>query len=175
MTDEQAMLAVKNGNLDKASILYERYKNRVYGFFLRRGADSETAEDLSQQVFYRMLQYKESYREGNLFAAWLFRIARNLLSDYYLSESKRKHTDLSALKQYQSDATERMEAEEQREQLRNALGQLPDDQREVLLLSRYEELRYEEIGQLMGISVANVKVKVHRAIKQLRLSMSSSG
>ena len=67
MTDEQAMYAVSQGDLDKAAILYERYKKSLLNFFLYRQHDRENARDLTQQVFLRMLRYRHTYREGASF------------------------------------------------------------------------------------------------------------
>jgi RNA polymerase sigma-70 factor (ECF subfamily) len=167
MTDEQAMYAVKMGDLDKAAILFERYKHRLFGFFLKFCRDEAQAQDMTQNTFYRMLKYRQSYNEAQSFKAWIYQIARNLLKDNY-KENQIKMTDLQSARQKHDTTTEPMMKNEQEQLLHNALEKLPDDQREILVLSRFEELKYEEIGQILGISVANVKVKAHRAIQKLR-------
>ena len=82
MTDEQAMYAVSQGDLDKAAILYERYKKSLLNFFLYRQNDRENARDLTQQVFLRMLRYRHTYREGASFRTWILEIARNVFFDH---------------------------------------------------------------------------------------------
>ena len=90
MTDEMIMEAVKNGNLQQASVLFERYHKRLFNFLARMTFDKEAAEDLTQNVFLRMLKYRNSYREGAKFQSWIYQMARNVFADYY-QESKTKN------------------------------------------------------------------------------------
>lgn len=163
MTDEQAMYAVSQGDLDKAAILYERYKKSLLNFFLYRQNDRENARDLTQQVFLRMLRYRHTYREGASFRTWILEIARNVFFDYL--KKNPSHTDLSEIADI-SDTYD--ETDEQHQFLHRALSLLPDAYREVLLLSRFQNMSYEEIGQTLGLSVPNVKVRVFRAMQKLR-------
>ncbi len=167
MTDEQAMQSVKAGDLDKAAILFERYKLRLFNFFLKCSKDEAKSQDMTQNTFYRVLKYRQSYHEGQSFKAWIYQIARNILNDSY-KEMQTKMIDLKSAKQRQDTETEHIMQQEREQLLHQALKKLPDDQREILILSRFEELKYEEIGQILGLSVANVKVKAHRAIQRLR-------
>lgn len=164
MTDEAAMTSVSEGNLNHAAILYERYKRPMFNFFLRFGVVREQSQDLTQQVFVRLIQYKHTFKEGHEFKAWIYRIARNIYHDF-LKENPLKINDLDTALSVFEDQDDR---QEQYQTVQKALSLLPDDYREVLILSRYEELRYEQIAELLECSVANVKVRVHRAIKQLR-------
>ncbi len=165
MIDEQAMLAVSNGDLDKAAVLYERYKKPVLGYFYRNTVRNETAEDLMQQVFFRVINYRKSFSEGYTFKPWLFRIARNVLQDA-VQKNKISFTSLDEGLGFQEE--EEMYTTEQEAQLKIALQKLPDEYREVILLSRYEELKYDEIAAVLQISTALVKVRVHRGLKILR-------
>jgi RNA polymerase sigma-70 factor (ECF subfamily) len=65
MTDEMIMEAVKNGDLQRASLLFERYNKRIFNFLARMTMDREVAEDLTQNVFLRMIKYRNSYKEGS--------------------------------------------------------------------------------------------------------------
>jgi RNA polymerase sigma-70 factor (ECF subfamily) len=167
MTDEQAMQSVKAGDLDKAAILFERYKSRLFNFFLKFCGDEAQSQDMTQNTFYRLLKYRQSFNEENPFKAWIYQIARNILKDSY-KENQTKMIDLKSARMKHDTESEPMVRSEREQLLHNALKKLPDDQREILILSRFEELKYEEIGQILGISVANVKVKAHRAIQKLR-------
>lgn len=164
MTDEVAMKSVVDGNLDKAAILYERYKKPLFNFFLRFGIERESSQDLTQQVFYRLIHYRNTYREGHEFRTWIYRIARNIYHDY-LKEHARSHFSLN---DEMDISDEVIDDEEQTMLIQKALKKLPDEFREVLVLSRYEELKYEEIAEILSISVALVKVRVHRGLKQLK-------
>jgi RNA polymerase sigma factor (sigma-70 family) len=162
MTDQQAMSAVREGDLDKAALLYERYKRPLYNYFLRCGTDREAAQDIVQQVFVRVLQYRHTYQPEHEFRVWIYRIARNCQNDHYRTAAR----TVNNLDLVQHLAEEVSPNDDER--VRLALRQLPTEYREVLILSRYEDLKYEQIAELLDCTVAAVKVRVHRAIKQLR-------
>lgn len=164
MTDETAMQCVFNGDLDKAAILYERYKRPLLNFFLRFGVDSESSHDLTQQTFYRLIHYRHTFREGHEFKTWIYRIARNQFHDF-IKDNKHKTSQLSENFDVIDDETH---DETQHKLIRIALEKLPEDYREVLHLSRYEEMKYDQIAEVLNVSVSVVKVRVHRAIKKLR-------
>lgn len=164
MTDEQAMMAVASGDLDKAAVLYERYKRPVLGYFYRSSVNRDTTEDLMQQVFYRIIHYRKSFAEGYVFKPWLFRIARNVLQDFV----QKNRNIFSGLDEKMEIEEEKGYDKEQEYQLKRALEKLPQEYREVILLSRYEELKYDEIAEILQISVSLVKVRVHRGLKILR-------
>ncbi len=161
MTDEQAMLAVKGGDLDKAAILYERYKKSLLNFFLYRQPSRDVARDLTQQVFLRVLRYRHTFREEAAFRTWVYEVARNVFHDH-LKTVRLQTNEIPEL----LDTEE--EPEDRHQQLHQALGQLPDSYRDVLLLSRFQNMSYEEIGQVLGLSVANVKVRAFRGLQKLR-------
>lgn len=164
MTDEYAMIAVKAGDLDKAAVLYERYKKPLFNFFLYHRYDRDQASDAVQQVFYRLLRYRESFKADAVFRTWLYCIARNSMRDQF-----RNFVPVDALEAAHLVADEQNdEAHHQQQTVRRALDSLTEDHREVLILSRYEEMKYDQIAEILGCSVAAVKVRVHRAIHKLR-------
>lgn len=170
MTDEQIMEAVKGGDLQQASILYMRYHQRIYNFLARMTQDREQGEDLTQNVFLRLLKYRKSYKEGMRFQSWIYQMARNAFSDHYQKHKNRKDQflDVNQIGNKASSAQEDLEQSEKEELLNKSLALLSEDQRELLLLTRFEHMKYEEVAAIMDTSVANIKVKVHRAIGKLR-------
>jgi RNA polymerase sigma-70 factor (ECF subfamily) len=161
MTDEAAMEAVAQGETQQATILYERYKKRLYGYFRSLHCDREQSLDSVQQVFYRLLKYRQSYQTGHRFETWVFRLARNVYLDSY--RKVRRTEPLEA------DYPEAVSEDAEREGLlQQALVYLPEDYQQVLVLSRYEQLTYEQIATVLDCSVGSVKMKVHRAIEKLR-------
>ena len=164
MTDELAMMAVASGDLDKAAVLYERYKRPLMGYFYRSSVNRDTAEDLMQQVFYRTIHYRKSFTEGYVFKPWIYRIARNVLQDFI----QKNRNVFSGLDEKMEVEEEKAYDQEQEYQLKRALEKLPHEYREVILMSRYEELKYDEIAEILQISVSLVKVRVHRGLKILR-------
>lgn len=170
MTDEQLMLEVHKGDLDKAALLFERYHVRLFNFFLRMCYNKELSQDLTQIVFERLLKYRNSYKYGKQFTSWIFQIARNVRNDHYQKQEKNRSrfTDIETIA-HESDATFSHTTQDDREQiLAQAMTMLNEDQREILVLSKYQKLKYEEIAEIMNCSVSAAKVKAHRAIKKLR-------
>jgi len=170
MSDEQIMEAVKNGNLQQASLLFDRYHKRIFNFLARLTNDREGAEDLTQNVFLRMLKYRHTYKPEMKFQSWIYQMARNAFSDYYQQQKQRMPVkmEVEKLDDHLPDLMEALEQEENEKRLIRALAQLPDDYRELLVLTRFQHLKYEEVAGFLNMTVANVKVKVHRAIGQLR-------
>jgi RNA polymerase sigma-70 factor (ECF subfamily) len=169
-TDEQIMEAVKNGDLQQASILFERHHKRIYNFLARMALDRALAEDLTQNVFLRLIRYRTSYRNGNRFLPWIYQMARNVFADHYQTHKNRK-ADFVAVEHMGDTVMDHNDSAEQEEReriLQRSLAQLSDEQRELLVLTRYQHMKYEEVAELMETSVANIKVKVHRAIAKLR-------
>lgn len=170
MTDEALMLEVSNKNIDSASILYERYSKRLYNYFVKISFDRESGHDLMQSTFLRMIKYKHTYKEGKSFQTWIFQIARNVFADH-LKKNKlliSDHIDVYNITKT-SSSDEIQEQEQKERNLHLAMAKLPEESREILVLSRFQDMKYDQIAQLLNLTVPSVKVKVHRAIKKLRI------
>ena len=169
ITDEQIMEAVKGGNLQQASILFDRYNKRIYNFLARMTVDRELAEDLTQNVFLRIIKYRTSYRDGNLFQSWIYQVARNVFADHYQVHKQKKTGFIDVEKMNErADHNDSQEQDEREKILHQSLALLSDEQRELLVLTRFQQMKYEEVAVIMETTVANIKVKVHRAIAKLR-------
>lgn len=169
VTDETLMLNVKNGNLPEMSVLFERYHLRIFNFFLKMGLKRDISQDLTQNLFYRMIKYRNSYKSGNAVKSWIYQIARNLHADY-CSERKKQNDLILQSESYPVDVTEDSDSyqEEEYERLGRAFSELNDSQKEMIILSRYQGLKYEEISAIINQSVPAIKVAMYRAIRQLR-------
>jgi RNA polymerase sigma-70 factor (ECF subfamily) len=152
-TDEQVMEAVKNGDLPQASVLFERYHKRIFNFLAGMTMDRDMAEDLTQNVFLRMIKYRGSYREGNRFMPWIYQLA---------------FVDVEKMSETMADSEENGKQDEREQLLHQSMARLDEEQRELLLLTRFQHLKYEEVAVMLDTTVANIKVKVHRAIGKLR-------
>jgi RNA polymerase sigma factor (sigma-70 family) len=169
LTDEIIMEHVKEGNLAEMSVLFERYHLWIYNFFFRLTYDMDVSQDLTQNLFYRMIKYRNSYNGDYSLKSWMFQIARNLHLDYCNSEKK----TAEVMRRTENNHTEipdedAIYEEEDYQRLDRALSNLPQAQREMLILSRYQGMKYEEISVVMNQSVPAIKVAIHRAIRQLR-------
>ena len=170
MSDEQVMEAVKNGDLQRASLLFDRYNKRLFNFLARMTMDRDLAEDLTQNVFLRLIRYRNSYKEGMRFQSWIYQVARNVFSDHYQANKnmKNKFTDIEKVGDQVGDMADSNRTEDQEQLLHRSMALLNEEQRELLVLTRFQHMKYEEVADLMDTTVANIKVKVHRAIGKLR-------
>ncbi len=170
MTDETIMEAVKRGDLQQATLLFERFNKRIFNFLARMTMDRALAEDLTQNVFLRVIKYRTSYREGYKFHYWIYQIARNVFSYHYQANKNRfsDFVDVEKLRDQMAEQDEWPEQDEKERILHRSLARLTEEQRELLVLTRFQQLKYEEVAAIMDTTVANIKVKVHRAILKLR-------
>lgn len=173
MIDEDIMKKVSAGNVKMLAILFERHHVKMYNYFLRLTADAGLSEDLTQDVFFRVLKYRDSFRHESKFTTWMYQIGRNLFFDH-LKKSKRETPLEETWGNEIADTGGQPDAHTQDEQdirfLHRALDRLTPSQKEVLVLSRFQGMKYREISQLLGCSLSTVKVQVHRAVKNLRKS-----
>lgn len=170
--DHELMIAVRAGEIRRLGDLFERYHKPLYGFFVRLTNQPSVGEDLVQIVFYRILKYRHTYRDEGKFSAWIYHLARKVAADHF-----RKHASLPlptdpADLHVQPDSgpqpSEQAATAEDVVLLRSALARLPLEHREVLVLSRLQHLEHKEIAKLLDCSVGAVKVRAHRALKELR-------
>ena len=166
------MLQVKEGQLDKLGLLFERYHKSLYGFFYRLTLEREVSEDLVQNVFIRMLKYKHTYKGDGQFKTWMYHMARNLFSDHYRKNKKMGYKeDVEVADKYFSNENNAESNRIQREEmdlLQHAMNQLTFEKKEVLILSKYQEMKYKDIADLLGITESAVKVRIFRALKDLK-------
>ena len=163
------MQRVKEGNLAELSVLFERYNVRLYNFMLRLTFDPSVSQDLTQNLFYRIIKYRHTFKEHHSFKSWIYQLARNIHIDY-CKQLRKTTVRYAKVDEYNENLAEIKEGfnEEEYEKLDKAMAKLTPEQKEILVLSRFQGLKYEEISSIRDLSVAAIKVQVHRAIKQLR-------
>lgn len=173
------MVKVKDGDLDKLGLLFERYKRPLYGFFYGLNREQELSEDLVQNTFLRIMKYRHLFRGesagqtgGGDFRAWMFHIARNVNYDHHRKNKIKASEDLEHWQHrigHDENQSSEIQQREEQTMLLQALDRLPADKREILLLSKFEEKKYSEIGIVLGCSEGAVKVKVFRALQELKV------
>lgn len=168
VTDEALMRQVRDGDLDKLGILFERHHVALFEFLSRMTGNRTAAEDLTQDVFVRMLRYRGTFRNEGRFETWMFHIARNARADYFRRRASVEMSDETI--EATTDAMEpaHLIEREQTALLRSALLQLREDKRELIILARYRGMKHEVIAELLGVDAGTVKVRIHRALKELR-------
>ncbi len=170
LPDNHLMMMVRNGDLDKLGVLFERYKSRLFRYFYLHTGDQPVSEDLVQNVFIRILRFRERFEPMGEFRSWMFTIAYHAKVDHFRSNKYASRCDAMGENDLITGETaeDEMIRRENVSRLEEALRRLRDDYREVLILSRYEGLKYGEIGEMIGCSQGAVKVRIHRAIHELR-------
>ena len=163
------MLKVKGGALADLAELFERYHVKLYNFFLRLTADRETSQDLTQNLFYRIIRYRETFDNRGSFKSWIYQMARNIHADHY-RQQKKNNEQFKKMNDHHTEVAgqEGSFEEEDFAKLDQALLRLRPEQREILVLSRYQGLKYDEISKIKNLSVTAIKVQVHRTMKELR-------
>lgn len=162
------MRQVRGGRTVALATLFERHHTRVYGYCLRMTGNRAAAEDLVQDVFMKMLKYKATFKDDSELVPWMFGIARNACLGHLRRRALDRAPAAAHAEQAAEPAGEELHDDRQSELVRRALLRLPAERREVLVLSRYEYKSYDEIARVLDCSVGAVKVRVHRAMKQLR-------
>ncbi len=167
-TDVELMLKVRGGDLHALGMLFMRHQGKVHSWCFRMIGDPSIADDLVQETFLRVLRFRHTFQGHSRFTTWLYRIARNVSLDHIGTDQRRE----SALDrdQRRRDASGEGSVKDDRylANLEEALHRLEPAKREALILSRYHDLRYEEIAAVCDCSVGAIKARVHRAIKELR-------
>ena len=166
------MIKVKEGDLDKLGLLFERYHKMLFGFFYNLNKNAALSEDLVQNVFERILKYKHRFQGTGEFKTWMFHIAKNVNFDYH-RKKKIKHAEniedwQHKIQDQSATKSEQMIQQEELDKLKQAIQQLHPEKREIIMLSKIRELSYKEIGALIGCTEGAVKVKVFRAMKALK-------
>jgi RNA polymerase sigma-70 factor (ECF subfamily) len=171
---ERLVEQAREGDAAAFGALYDAFAPRVYRFFRFRVSTPESAEDLTQRVFLKMIEQLPHYRnQGVPFAAWLFRVARNA----WIDEHRTSHSAMPL--ELLSDSAADEASPEQRaidaydwDVVRRALHRLPDDQREVIACRFFADLSARETAAQMGRSEGSVRVLQHRALAALRRLMA---
>ena len=172
LSDNALMQKVKNGDIDQMGLLYERYHRQLYRFLYNMTRQKELSEDLVQNIFIKMLKYNEGFLGYGEFKTWMYRIARNTVYDHFKKVKKTPaHTDVTDYEtriagEQSTDA--QIEKEQELKLLGYAMEKLSAENRELLILCRFQELKYHEIAQILNTTEGAVKVRIHRALNQLK-------
>ena len=181
MDDAGLLAALRSGDLGAFSALVARHQRSLINFFYHLCWDRQGAEDCAQEVFLRVYSHLNSYEPQAKFTTFLFRIARNLWIDRMRSAAVHgKPLSLEAPaggegRSLQERVASRVQSpveilarEEQQEALRRAIDQLPDEQKSVVILSEIQGMKYQDIGEILGVPVGTVKSRMHTAMEKLK-------
>ena len=166
-----------NGEKDAFGILYNKYKDKIKYFVFNIVKDYEKAEDITQDVFLYVLQHK--LREGYSFKYYIYLVAKSRALNYKDTEKRRNDINERYLfkeaENEKQDIVDIIEKEENKKKIIEVINELDDKYKNVIYLIKIEELSYKETAQILGMSLSNIKVLVHRGKKELRKILLKKG
>lgn len=154
--------------------IYDQYYQRVRRFILHMVKNEWLADDLVQETFIKINNNLEDIRDTSKLSSWVFRIAYNLCQDYFRSQGKAPLVDNGDLPGEETShrvpqTHKKLEQFQMRQCVFGLVNHLPESLRSVIILSDIEEFSQQEVAKVMGITVGNVKIRLHRARKKLKL------
>jgi len=169
LDDEAVMTEVRAGDVGRLELLFDRHQPGLVRYFTYLTGNRALGEDLAQDAFFRVLKYRHTYQPGANFRAWLYQIGRNVYADHVGRHKQEVAMPSEAAEIRGSETPADREFQKKQEALlvRQALAALPGEKRELLILSRFQEMKYEEIATVLKCEVGTVKVRVYRAMREL--------
>lgn len=178
VSDEELMLRYGKGDAAAFEALYRRHRLPLYGFLLRQVGNKDTAEELFQDLWMRVVNFRGRYEVRAKFTSWVYAIAHNRLMDFYRANGRasflgqeESESVLEDLPAVEIPADLRLDRKRTMERLFAALTGLPDAQREAFLLQQEGELSIEEIAAATGVSRETAKSRLRYAVAKLRSSL----
>ena len=180
VSDEQLLLAYRNGDNAAFKTLFQRYRGPLFNFLLRRVRERSRAEELYQDVWSKVIERCAEFRGDSKFSTWLYTIARNRCIDHARRAKLRSTSSLDATgTDFDRPLVERVAnpgpSTEQlasgatlKERIAHAVEELPEDQREVFLLRQLQGLGFKEIAEVVGAPLNTVKSRMRYALERLQ-------
>jgi len=160
------------GEIEAFGELVRRHQNNLLNFFRHLGAHMDKAEDLTQETFLRLYQWRQRYEPTARFKTFLFTLARHAWVDSLRKEARTVRTAGGELPEYVPDARAHPEHAQTHLDIREALAALSEKLRAVVVLNVYHGLAYKEIGEILEIPEGTVKSRMFQALRQLRSLLS---
>jgi RNA polymerase sigma-70 factor (ECF subfamily) len=178
-SEDSALVLRARTDAEAFGLLYERYVDRIYAYIYHRVGNTQDAEDLTARTFHRALDNLHRYEDRGLpFAAWLFRIAHNLVANWHRDRSRRRFLSLDRIWSHRSDTDDPEDAlavKETHDALWGAINSLPGDRRDLLLYKFSLRLSNVEIGAMMDKSESAIKSLYFRTLASLRTELEARG
>lgn len=188
VSDEDLLMQSGKGDMSAFELLVRRHQEPLINYIHRLINDYHRAEDLAQETFLRIFQNASRYQPTASFKSWMYTIATNLSRNEVRNRTRRHTYSLEDLVEEGADIHETSimedtrylpdvlaEKNEQKQLVRKALAQLPENQRLALTLVTYQDLRYEEVAEILGTSEGAVKALIHRARQRMKKLLIKAG
>ncbi|WP_366184076.1 sigma-70 family RNA polymerase sigma factor [Flavobacterium ovatum] len=165
------------GNEKALEILIKRHQSRIYGFIFSKISDRDISNDIFQDTFIKVIKTlkSNSYNEEGKFLPWVMRIAHNLMIDHFRRNKKMpmfRETEAFSIFSIMSDESPNIETQIITDQVENdvrkLLEELPDDQKEVLMMRMYQDMSFKEISEITGVSINTSLGRMRYALMNLR-------
>ena len=179
-SDEQLMLQYQAGSADAFDVLYQRHRKPMYNYLLQQCRNRAIADELFQDIWMKLIGARESYQVRALFKTWLYHLAHNRLIDYYRHSQVRQAEQSGHLSPAPDQLADnpgdqpdnRLDAQQQLQQLMHLIQGLPSEQRDVFLLHEEAGLDLKDIATVTSSAYETVKSRLRYAIKRLRDGMN---
>ena len=177
LSDDEVVALATGGDLNAFGELYDRFVERIFNYIYYRTSNRVDAEDLTERVFFRAIQHIKKYENRGLpISAWLYRIAHNLVANWYRDNSRRQEIPLDTFDftlQYRGELPETaVLRHEEKEHLLSVIRELPHERQQLVVLKFVDGLTNAEIGQIMGRTEGAIKSLYHRTLISLREAYS---
>ncbi len=183
-SDEALMLQLQTGDLLSFDTLVKRWEKPLLNYCYRMVNDVALAEDLRQEVFLRIYRSTKTYRPTAQFSTWMYRIATNLCLDILAKQRRRKETPIDAYLESESDGFDErlidpsgapdavVLKKEIKDRVRSALARLPENQRVVVTLRHYNDMKFHEIAEILECPISTVKSRMAAGLERLSKMLS---
>jgi RNA polymerase sigma factor (sigma-70 family) len=173
-SDEALMLAYAGGDMKAFDSLYARHREQLYGYILRFCADAALANDLYQGSWEKIIKARKRYRSSAPFKAWMYRIARNHVVDHFRRQKPVSAQEPDTLADTASMPDQQLSEQQQKARLQQAIDQLPEEQKEVVLLKLEAGLDLATIAEITGVNVDTAKSRLRYAVRKLKLGLEAT-
>lgn len=173
VNSEEELINLAKGDSRYFAPIYKRYHEQIFRFIYQRMDSIDDADDITSQVFLKALVYLPKYvNKGFPFSSWLYRIALNEVNMFYRKTKRQRaiNIDESEIKEIIEETNENY-SDENREKLLGILTQLEEDKLSLIEMRFFEKRSFKEIGELLGITENNAKVKTYRLLEEMKKNM----
>lgn len=171
-TDEQLMVLVQQGHTDAMTLLYRRYAKALLRYFFRMLWKKESlAQDFLHDLFLKIIERADHFKEGYRFSTWLYSSAYNMCKNEYRKQAFREAVQISGIQTTSPDAHDDLTQKEFREALDDALNVLEEDDKNLFVLRFEMEMPVDEIAALVSIPAGTVKSRIFYLKKKLALQL----
>jgi RNA polymerase sigma-70 factor, ECF subfamily len=163
---------IKASNIGAFEEIFKEFQENIYSYLFFKLGDTQSAEDILQDVFVKLWENRHSLKPDLYLPSYLYTIAKNLTLNYFrhknVVQKFQQEIELKTNQKESSSPLSQLELNELKSNLALAIQNLPDQQRTVFMMSRYDELSYKEIAERLGLSVKTVETHIGKALKTLR-------